>query len=365
MTRVDGKLIRVTLGKHPALSLAQARDEARRVMNLAAAGRDPRRIRTDEKRKLEAERRNTFAACADEFMEKHAQRHLRLSTQREYLRVLKGVDTRAWQDSPISQITKRHVLDVIEAIDSRGSPGAAKRNLVYLRKFFNWCAERDIIATPPTDRIRAPYPEVRRDRVLAEEELRYLLRALDTDYSLFGPLFSIVLFTGQRRGEVAGMEWSELRDVDRESAVWEIPGSRTKNKHSHLVPLSPAVRDLLKKMPRVGDLVFTTTLDTSVSGFGKAKLRIDLRLNELRRGHGLEPMAPWTLHDLRRTMVTVMNEKLNVAPHVVEAAVNHLSGLSKAGVAGIYNRALYLEDRKRALLSWSNYLNTLQPKSRK
>ena len=69
---------------------------------------------------------------------------LRTSTQREYRRILKGNDTRAWRDRPVSEITKRDVLDVIENIDSRGSPGASKRALAYLRKFFNWCAERDI-----------------------------------------------------------------------------------------------------------------------------------------------------------------------------------------------------------------------------
>jgi integrase len=359
MTRLDGKLIRVTLGKHPALSLVEAREEARRVMNLATAGKDPRQIRTEAKRKRQEERRNTFAACTDDFLQKHAQRHLRPSTEREYRRILKGVDTRVWQDRPISQIAKRDVVDVIEAIDARGSPGASKRALVYLRKFFNWCAERDIIAAPPTDRIRSPHPEVRRDRVLAEDELRCLVRSLEAERSIFNPLFRVMLLTGQRRGEVAGMQWPELRNLDSEYAVWEIPGHRTKNKHSHLLPLLPAVRGLLRFLPRVGSLVFTTTGDTPVSGFGKAKARVDTRIDEIRRNADLAPIPPWTLHDLRRTMVTVMNEKLGIAPHVVEAVVNHVSGLAKADVAGVYNRALYFEERKRALLSWENYLASL------
>ena len=70
-------------------------------------------------------------------------------------------------------------------------------------------------------------------------------------------------------------------------------------------------------------------------------------------------MPLWTLHDLRRTMVTVMNEKLGFAPHVVEAVVNHMSGLAKAGVAGVYNRALYFEERRRALQNWADYVNGL------
>ena len=158
MTRLDGKLIRVTLGRHPALSLADAREEARRTTTLAAAGKDPRLIRSLAKQRRQEERRNTFASCADEFLERHVERRLRPSTQREYRRILKGSDTRAWRDRPISQIGKRDVLDVIDAMDGRGSPGASKRALVYLRKFFNWCAERDIISVVPTDRIRPPTP---------------------------------------------------------------------------------------------------------------------------------------------------------------------------------------------------------------
>ena len=126
---------------------------------------------------------------------------------------------------------------MIEDIDARGSPDASKRALAYLRKFFNWCAERDILTMPPTDRIRSLHPEVKRDRVLTAQELCYPLQALNAEQSIFGPLVRVLLLTGQRRGEVAGMLWSELRDLSSGNAVWEIPGQRTKNKYSHIVPL--------------------------------------------------------------------------------------------------------------------------------
>jgi integrase len=170
-----------------------------------------------------------------------------------------------------------------------------------------------------------------------------------------------LLLTGQRRGEVAGMTWSELRDLSNENAIWEIPGNRTKNKRSHIVPLQSATKELLLRMPRTGDLVFTTNGHTPVSGFGKVKARLDDRIAGMRRGDHLDPMPAWTLHDLRRTMVTVMNEKLKIAPHVVEAVVNHMSGLAKAGVAGVYNRALYFNDRRHALLLWARWLQELNP----
>ena len=155
------------------------------------------------------------------------------------------------------------------------------------------------------------------------------------------------------------MSWNELRDLSGENAVWEIPGNRTKNKRSHIVPLQSDTQQLLSRMPRTSDLVFTTNGKSPVSGFGKAKARLDERIATMRRSDQLEPVSAWTFHDLRRTMVTVMNEKLGITPHVVEAVVNHMSGLAKAGVAGVYNRALYFEDRRRALLLWQNWLHDL------
>jgi hypothetical protein len=104
-----------------------------------------------------------------------------------------------WRERPVSEISKRDVMDLIEGIDARGSPGAAKRALAYLRKFFNWCAERDIISIPATDRIRPPHPEMKRDRVLTEQELVYVMRAINDEKSIFGPLIRFLLCDETRR----------------------------------------------------------------------------------------------------------------------------------------------------------------------
>ena len=136
----------------------------------------------------------------------------------------------------------------------------------------SWCAGRHFIVTAPTDRIRPPHPEVKRDRVvLSEEELRYLLRAFATERGLFGPFLGVLLWTGQRRAEIVGMLWSELRDLEGDCPLWEILVCRTKNKHSHLVPLTPQARALILKSPLTGELMFTTTGETPVSGFGQGE----------------------------------------------------------------------------------------------
>jgi integrase len=176
-------------------------------------------------------------------------------------------------------------------------------------------------------------------------------QAFAAEAGIFGPLLKLLLLTGQRRGEVAGMLWSELRDLSSPDAIWEIPGTRTKNHRNHLVPLSQASLLVLSDLPRIGPFVFSTTGVTPVSGFGKVKARLDTWIQSKDRS-----FKPWTLHDLRRTLVTGMNDRLGIQPHVVEAIVNHISGDAKRGVAGVYNRALYLDERRRALEAWGTFV---------
>lgn len=161
------------------------------------------------------------------------------------------------------------------------------------------------------------------------------------------------------------MRSAELSGLDGDRPTWEIPGARTKNSRPHIVPLAPLVLALITGRPEIGDdgLLFTTNGKTPVSGFGKAKERVDEWVAEKRGKHGERPMPDWTLHDLRRTMVTMMNERLSIPPHVVEACVNHISGGAKAGVAGVYNKALYLAERREALEKWAKFVTELAAKA--
>ena len=141
--------------------------------------------------------------------------------------------------------------------------------------------------------------------------------------------------------------WSEI-----EGDTWNLPAARTKNGLPCLVPLSTIARDILDALPRISDYLFTTgraRLDRPISGWAPAKARLD----------ELSGVTGWRLHDLRRTLVTGMNEKLGIDPHVVEAVVNHVSGSAKAGVAGIYNRATYLPQRTAALEAWARHVVAL------
>lgn len=367
MTRVHGKLTRLTLGRAKltdddlGLSLKDAREKAGQWVELTGRGIDPRQLKTQERQDNEARARNTFKAVGERFMRQYAEPRLATSTQEEYQWALFGRDTAAWANLPVSAITRADVRAVLDAMVERGSPAGANKMRAYLSKFFNWCAEKDLLETPPTDRITPPGPKVIGERTLSEAEIVEVWQAFDAEGGTFGALFKLLLLTGQRRGEVAGMRAAELAGLDGERPMWEIPGTRTKNGRPHLVPLAPQVAAIIRARPAFGaeDLLFTTTGTTAASGFSKSKARIDAWIAAQRAKAGIKPMPDWTLHDLRRTMVTLMNDRLGIAPHVVEACINHVSGSAKAGVAGVYNKALYLTERREALMAWAGFVQGL------
>jgi integrase len=367
MTRVQGKLARLTIGKarlnddDPGISLRDARERAGEWTELAARGIDPRQLKAEERALNEDRSRNTFKSIGERFMRQYVEPRLAVSTHREYRRTLFGADTAPWGNRPVASITRADVRALLDAMVERGSPGAANHMLAYLSKFFNWCVEKDLIEVPPTGRIKPPAPKNVGDRTLNEAEIAEVWQAFDAEGGFFGDMFKLLLLTGQRRSEVGGMRRSELSKIDSSDALWEIPGERTKNKRLHVVPLAPQTAVIINALPRVGDgdLLFTTTGVTPVSGFGRAKERIDAWITKQRQQNGTKPMPAWTLHDLRRTMVTMMNEHLRVPPHIVEACVNHISGRAKAGVAGVYNKALYLAERREALKAWAEFVDNL------
>jgi len=156
----------------------------------------------------------------------------------------------------------------------------------------------------------------------------------------------LLLATAQRRGELAEMRWSE---IDAVAKTWVIPSERSKNGKAHVVPLSAFALEMLAEVPRFldCDYVFTTTRKSPVSGFSKA----------LRRLSEGSQTADWRWHDLRRTAASGM-ARLSVAPHVVEKVLNHVSGII-SGVAAVYNRHGYDNEKRDALEQWGTTLANL------
>ncbi|WP_295387886.1 site-specific integrase [uncultured Thiodictyon sp.] len=345
---------RVTLGNYPAVSLAAARVLAADAKTKAEQGQNPAGVPKAQRKAMEQESRDTFAAVRDEFLTKYRGRQNKRPAPRtlsEIKRVLDSDLFADWRDLPMVKVTKRDVLDVLDVLVERGSEVMANRTLAYLGMLCAWCVDREIIKADPTDGIKKPGAEQSRARVLSPAELRAIWQGVAPTQVNHGDLFAgiirILMLTGQRSEEVAGMRWVEL-DGD----TWTLPASRTKNGRGHIVPLSAPVLAILAErraeqaaMKMQTEFVFTSFGPRPFSGWSKSKARLDGRAN----------IAAWTIHDLRRTLATRMAEDLRIPPHVIEATINHVSG-SRGGVAGTYNRALYLDERKTALDAWAGYV---------
>jgi integrase len=355
---------RVTLGSYPALSLAQARKKATDAIAAAKKGDDPAAAVKAERTALVDNSRNTFGTVRTEFLEKYRGRQNRRpapSTLREMTRVLSADAFDGWTDTPMANLAKRDVLDILDAIVERGAETMANRTLAYLKLLFGWAANRGIIETDPTAGIKKPGHETSRDRVLSLDELRIIWQATESDHTQFNSIVRLLLLTGARLREVAELAW---REIDAEAQTWTLPAARAKNHREHMVPLSePALsilearRETQRTLGTAPKLAFTTTGETAFSGFSRAKALLDKRIAKA----GAD-MAPWRLHDIRRAVATHMAEDLRIAPHVIEAALNHVSG-TKAGVASVYNRALHLDERRSALDAWADFLLRLVGKT--
>jgi integrase len=349
--RNSAGLRRATLGRYPVLSLAKARERARRIFEAAFDGIDPA-----EAQPLAREQAPTFEKVAEQFIGRYAKPKNR-GWKRQQADLAREF-TPVWGKKPIDTINRRDLLDVLDRISDRSSPLRANRHLALIRKLFNWCLERGILETSPAANIKPPGREVSRDRVLSDDEIRSVWSCSDAVGHPFGPIFKLLLVTAQRREEVGRMRWA---DLDMGKGIWTIPRERSKNDVANEVPLSPLALAIIKELPRFEgeDLVFPASNGSGqpASGYSKAKLRLDRLIAARRISDELPAMPEWWVHDLRRTAASGM-ARLSVPPHVIERVLNHISG-SQAGVAGIYNRYGYLPEKRKALEAWGRYVEEL------
>ena len=265
---------------------------------------------------------------------------------------------RAWQPIhtlPIDAITRQNVVSIVDDLETSSGKVAADRARMALSGLFGWAIDRGYLHANPTLNVRARAQNKPRDRVLTEAELVEVWNAcLDDDY---GRIVRLLILTGQRRSEIGDLSWSEIH-LDKRQI--ELPEHRTKNARAHLVPLSAETMATLKCAPQQQDRAFVFGVGGGgYGGWSKSKAELDARVAKARTAAGVKmSMPPWTLHDLRRSFVTHMSERGFAQPHVVEAIVNHVSG-AKAGVAGVYNRAAYLNEKRQALERWGEQIASL------
>jgi integrase len=339
--------VRITLTQ---TELDDARIEARRYIDMMRRNIDPRVVVEGEKAaKAEAARaaaqaaENTFAAVWKLYDTKHITT-LKPRTQLEMRRPY-----RLHFEAPLGprQIDTIRRGEISAILDGIAAPIAANRAYAIMRGFLGWCVRKGYLEADPCPREAPNAAGEARDRVLTEAELRTLWTA-DLPYPR-GPYLKLLILTGQRRNEVAGMRWSEIRGNE-----WHIPKERTKAGRPHTVPLSDTALAVLKKLPRRSDYVLPASSTkakgkepTHIQDFSSIKAKID----------EVAKIADWRIHDVRRSVATGL-ERLGI-PYPVRAAILNHSKAGDEGVTAVYSRHDYGPEKRQALDAWAAHLDQL------
>ncbi|WP_316233387.1 tyrosine-type recombinase/integrase [Bradyrhizobium sp. SZCCHNPS2010] len=362
--RADGKRVKVTLAPAEgpgAITLAQAREAASDALRQRSHGVDPashkRAVRAAEAARVAAEeqeaqrREDTVEKVLPRYYADHADA---LKSGSEIRRVL-SKEFKGWAKMRVDEIQRRDAIRLLDAVKAR-APVQSQRLRAYGRHFFGWCISKELADTNPFEGTAA-VKETPRDRVLSDDELRLVVRAIDRLEWPRRQFLHLLLLTAQRLSEVGDMEWPEI-DLTADVPTWTLPGIRAKNGRAHVVPLPPAAVAILSGMDRIAG---STRVFASFSA-AHAKRRIDEVLLEIAREDATErgddpdkvEIAPWRLHDLRRTAATTM-PRLGVDVVTVERVLNH----QMRGVMAVYQRHSFAEEKRHALRVWSDFLANL------
>lgn len=347
----------VKLGDVAALSLKQARDAAKMMAGDVAKGGDPAAVRREEKRREQARLEPALEAYGQSLKERHVVKRAEvMSLLRRELREPLG-------NADLTDITRVDLVKRIEAVKSSGRLGAARELRTRAGVFLGWCVDQGMIHSNPLAgwrqprRTRAERVE-QKGRVLEDRELAGFWRAADGQGWPFGPYMQILLLLGQRRTETALMAWSDviLDTVDALEVwpdqlplvnVWRVPSAITKSGRPHCVPLPRQAVGILKALPRLNrsDAVFPGRKSKPMTGWSK-------RLPDAYKATSIEGLAPWTPHDLRRTMRTGLG-RLGVEPVIAELLLDHAIS---DDLARIYDRGAYWEKRVEASQAWADHV---------
>jgi integrase len=338
-TNQSGQRRRVRIGDLSIISLSEARKLAKGILADVTHGHDP----VDAKNKARA------AETVEQICAEFARLYLpsrKLSTRAEYIRIIKREILPVLGKMKARDVSRRHVIALLEEMQiARAIPVLAERTKAVLSRVFSWALERELIQTNPVAGIRRTAVSKPRSRVLNPDEIKTLLTVLDgLSSQTMANIFRILLYTGQRPGEVTGMRWSEV-DGD----TWRIPSERTKNSLAHKVYLTtPVVRALENQREINGPG------DGSDFVFPSAKTGQNLKwLNHRARSIVQEMGCPeWTPHDLRRTVATHLQDA-GISPDVIDRLQNH----KLQGVRAHYLHGDQWNAVKHALEKWAQIVS--------
>ncbi|WP_426418224.1 tyrosine-type recombinase/integrase [Bradyrhizobium genosp. A] len=351
--KTTGKQRWLGLGLHGNITADQAREFAKKAAGEVADKKDPQGdlqgARADAKREKRAAA-HTVDTVLDAFEQDHVD-GLRSGDQ------VKAAFTNHVRprigDKSIYDLKRSDITAMLNEIKAESGPVMADRVLAHVRKAFNWqMVQDDEFKSPIVRGMAKTKPKERaRKRILADDEIRDVWAALDQieQPACYPRYVKSLLLAMTRRNESSKMHTDEL-----EGDLWTIPGARYKNKLDHVIPITPAMRELIGEKPagckKNSWYVFSTTtsggqLDGAkpFSGFSKAKKELDRIIAKIRKAEGRAPMKQWQLHDLRRTGRSLMSRAKVDADHA-ERCMGHVIG----GVRETYDRYEYLEEKRQA-----------------
>jgi integrase len=325
---------RIKIGDYPALSPAKAREEAADLHAKVHLHGDP----AIERRRNRLEAGKTFEKLVQQYLD-YKKDQLRPRSLAEVKRHLE-VNAKPLHSLPLASVDQGAIASRLNAVAKNGAI-TANRTRASLSAMFVWAMGEGLAAANPVINTNRR-EEKTRDRVLSDTEMRTIWQSVEDDD--YGTIVKILILTGQRVNEIAGLRWSEIG-----KELITLPAERTKNGRAHEVPIAKTVASLLELRGKVDgrDLIFGRG-GGPFSGWSKAKTALDARTG---------PLKHWTLHDLRRTAATGM-AGIGIQPHIIEAVLNHVSG-HKGGIAGIYNRAQYSAEKAQALARWDEHVSAV------
>ena len=306
-----------TIGRYPDTGLADARREAKRIQS------DVTLLQPDASGGVKP---MNFNKARDRFI-RDSEIRTKPKTVEEYRRLL----TRHFQfEKNVSDITRSDIMNIIGK--QKNAPSEAQHAFVAIRTMMNWCTRHGLLETSPVPAMK--FKTASRSRILSDNELQAVWHRAEEFGYPYGRIVQLLLLTGQRRGEIAGLRWDWIKD---DTIV--VPQGFAKNKREHHIPIGPLTMQIIEKTPRLSSLLFPSRFsdEKTFSGWSKSKRNFDEPID----------VPAYTLHDLRRTYSSNM-ARLGVPIHVTERLLNHTSG-TVSGIAAVYNRYTYSDEMRDAV----------------
>ncbi len=344
---MNGKQGRVSIGKYPVVTLAEAREKRLELQRMVFNGKDPAVIKKIEKAKKQES--DIFRLFVQSWLD-----NVFSKTNKDVLRVQQIFENHVYPtigNKDIQQITVADILRITDAMRDKGLNAATLRAKSFLNRVFDYAITRQKISSNPSRSVKNEHVgKIQpRDRALSPKELGEFMRAVYFSSMTYGNKLGIhlLILTMVRKTNVISAKWSEF---DFDSKEWHVPKVENSRKNrGHTVYLSAQAIEILQQLKRLsGNSAYILP-----SGENNQKHISSPTLNNAVNRLNLD-MPPFVIHDFRHTASTILHE----AGHntdVIEKALAH----EQTGTRRVYNQAEYSEQRRELLQVWANLIDSL------